>query len=474
MVFSSLIFLYGFLPLCLILYFAFRGIRARNIILIIMSLLFYAWGEPVYVFLLIGSACVNYGMGRLIAGRKKHRQAGVALFAAVAVNLGVLIFFKYTGFLVENINALTGLCIPVPDVTLPIGISFYTFQEISYVVDVYRERTEAQRSFPEFLLFTSLFPQLIAGPIVRYSDVAAQIQDRKTTAQGVFYGVTRFCTGLGKKVLLADYAGTVAESLLGGTLALTSAGDLWLGIIMFSFQLYFDFSGYSDMAIGLGHIFGFRYKENFNLPYCSRSVSEFWRRWHISLGNFFRDYVYIPLGGNRRHQILNLLVVWLLTGLWHGAGWNFVLWGLYLFVIIALEKLCDPVLKHIPSPIRWLVTLVLIEFSWILFYFTDTTRLLEAVQAALGLNGQGFLSARTVLILQNNLFLILTCILGNTILPRFLGVQLQVVASMPGKALRARENIYSVLVFLFCAALLILCTIAMVGDSYSPFLYFRY
>jgi alginate O-acetyltransferase complex protein AlgI len=280
--------------------------------------------------------------------------------------------------------------------------------------------------------------------------------------------------GLGKKVLLANYAGNVADTLLGGTLSLTATGDFWLGVIMFSFQIYFDFSGYSDMAIGLGHIFGFKYSENFNLPYLSKSASEFWRRWHISLGSFFRDYVYIPLGGNRRHQVLNLLVVWFLTGLWHGASWNFVLWGLYFFVLIALEKLAKPLLDKVPGILRWLVTVVLVEFSWVLFYFTDFGRLSEAILAAFGQNGASFLSAQTLVVLKNNLFLILVCILANSAVPRFVGMQLQVLASVPGKALKARENVYSVAVFLFCAALLVLSTIALVGNSYSPFLYFRY
>ena len=474
MVFSSLIFLYGYLPVCLILYFLCRGIRMKNIMLTVLSLLFYAWGEPVYVFLLILSAFLNYIAGRIIGVRRGRGTAKAAMAAMVVINLGILIFFKYTGFLVDNLNALTGLQLTAPSVVMPIGVSFYTFQALSYVIDVYRGKTEAQRSFLNFLLFISLFPQLIAGPIVRYSEVEVQLRERKTTVQGAFYGMTRFCIGLGKKVLLANYAGNVADTLLGGTLSATAAGDFWLGIVMFSFQIYFDFSGYSDMAIGLGHIFGFRYSENFNLPYLSKSISEFWRRWHISLGSFFRDYVYIPLGGNRRHQILNLFVVWFLTGLWHGASWNFVLWGLYFFVLLALEKLFRPVLDKVPGPIRWLVTIVLVEFSWVLFYFTDFTRLTEAVQTAFGLNGVSFLSARTTLVLKNNLFLILVCILGNTAIPRFAGMQLQIMTSVPGKGLKARENIYSVAVFVFCFALLLLSTIALVGDSYNAFLYFRY
>lgn len=333
MLFSSLLFLYAFLPICLLLYFLVPGLTGKNIVLLCASLVFYAWGEPVYVFLMLAVAALNWGFGLLL--EKRPEKLWLAL--CVALNLVSLVVFKYAGFLAENCNALFGAAFRVPQISLPIGISFYTFQALSYSVDVYRKDVGAQRSYWKFLLYVSMFPQLIAGPIVRYVDVAAQIESRESDPENVFRGVTRFCVGLGKKVLLADHVGQVADQLLGGSFTGATTLGIWLGALMYMFQIYFDFSGYSDMAIGLGRIFGFRYMENFKLPYTSKSISEFWRRWHISLSSFFRDYVYIPLGGNRRHVYLNLFIVWALTGLWHGASWNFVLWGL-LFFCTALHR----------------------------------------------------------------------------------------------------------------------------------------
>ena len=306
MVFSNLIFLYLFLPLCLAAYFLCRSVPAKNAVLIVFSLIFYAWGEPVYLFLMIAAAAVNWGFGLLI--EKRHKR--VFLVLALVLDLGCLAVFKYTGFVVENLNALFGASIPVPVIALPIGISFYTFQALSYTVDVWRGDVPAQRSFAKFLLYISLFPQLIAGPIVRYADVAGQIDARSFDAADAFYGATRFCIGLAKKVLLADAAGKVAAQILDGSAASATTAAAWLGIVLYTFEIYFDFSGYSDMAIGMGRIFGFKYPENFRLPYTSRSITEFWRRWHISLSSFFRDYVYIPLGGKKKHQLLNMAAVW--------------------------------------------------------------------------------------------------------------------------------------------------------------------
>ena len=334
MVFSNLIFLYLFLPVCLIAYFFCPGIRAKNAVLILFSLIFYAWGEPVYLLLMIASAAVNWYFGLLIERRRKK----IFLILALVLDLGCLAVFKYAGFFMENLNAVFGASIPVPQIALPIGISFYTFQALSYTVDVWRGDVPAQRSFAKLLLYISLFPQLIAGPIVRYSDVAAQIDDRQFDASEAFYGATRFCIGLAKKVLLADAAGKVASQILDGSLASNTTVAAWLGILLYTFEIYFDFSGYSDMAIGMGRIFGFKYMENFRLPYTAVSITDFWRRWHISLSSFFRDYVYIPLGGKKKHRLLNMAIVWALTGMWHGASWNFVLWGLYFFVILTIEK----------------------------------------------------------------------------------------------------------------------------------------
>ncbi len=471
LVFSSLIFLYIFLPASLILYFISPTMLVKNITLTVLSVLFYAWGEPVYVLLLLASAAVNYAAGMLLKHAKRPRPRRATLVLAVVLNLGALAFFKYAGFFVENFNALTGLAVPVPAVTLPIGISFYTFQALSYVVDVYRGRVEAQRSPLNFLLYLSLFPQLIAGPIVRYEEIAAQIGSRESTLEGIFYGATRLCIGLGKKVLLANYAGEVATKLLGGNLGQMTTVQGWLGLVMFAFQLYFDFSGYSDMAIGLGRIFGFRYAENFNYPYMAKSIRELWQRWHISLGSFFRDYVYIPMGGNRRHQLLNLFVVWGLTGLWHGASWNYVLWGLYFFVLLYLEKLMRPALERVPGVIRHIVTLFLILMGWAIFYFNDLHVLGTAYQVLFGAAGAGVFNTQTRMQLLNNLPLLVVGALACTSLPKYGAFLLEAVSTRAGKW---GKGAYLVLVFLFDAAIFLVSTVSLVGSSFNPFLYFRF
>ncbi len=468
MVFSSLTFLYLFLPVCLLLYYLFPSITSRNAVLIVFSLVFYAWGEPVYVLVLLLSTVCNYFFGRLM-GRGQDKKSLLAI--AVAVNLGLLGFFKYFGFLVENLNLL-GFGIPVPKIALPIGISFYTFQALSYVIDVYRGEVEIQRSYPRFLLYVSLFPQLIAGPIVRYAEIEKQIGERKSTARAAFQGATRFCTGLGKKVLIANYAGELAGKLLDGDLAAQTTLGGWLGILFFTFQIYFDFSGYSDMAIGLGRVFGFRYAENFDLPYCSRSIKEFWRRWHISLGSFFRDYVYIPLGGNRRYQLRNLLIVWALTGLWHGASWNFVFWGLYFFALLYLEKMLGARLDRIPGFLRRAWTFLLVVLGWVLFYFTDLGRMGKFFTVLVGL-GAGFTNGGTNITLLNSLPLLLLCVVGSTPLPRVAGTIFTNLLNSRGCS-RARRRTWAVAAFLYDFALLGLTTVSLIGSTLDAFLYFRF
>ena len=469
MLFSSLLFLYAFLPICLLLYFLVPGLTGKNIVLLCASLVFYAWGEPVYVFLMLAVAALNWGFGLLLG---KKRSKGL-LALCVALNLASLVVFKYAGFLVENCNALFGTARRDPQISLPIGISFYTFQALSYSVDVYRKDVGAQRSYWKFLLYVSMFPQLIAGPIVRYVDVAAQIESRESDPENVFRGVTRFCVGLGKKVLLADHVGQVADQLLGGSFTGATTLGIWLGALMYMFQIYFDFSGYSDMAIGLGRIFGFRYMENFKLPYTSKSISEFWRRWHISLSSFFRDYVYIPLGGNRKHVYLNLFIVWALTGLWHGASWNFVLWGLYFFVLLCIERLLKKQLPKIPKPVRHILTLLLILISWNVFYHTDLGRLRESFAIFFGFAGSGFTSETTNMLLRNNLPLIAICAVGCSAIPQFTGNVVGLLCA------EKREDgighkVYAGLTFVFDLALLALATISLAGSSYNAFLYFRF
>ena len=472
-VFSSLIFLFLFLPACLLLYFACRSLTAKNIVLVVFSLIFYAWGEPVYVLLLVASAALNYAMGLALGKQTESRSRKGLLTVAVAVNLASLAVFKYAGLLVGSFVQLTGLAIPVPQISLPIGISFFTFQAMSYVIDVYRNEVKVQRSYLKFLMYISMFPQLIAGPIVRYSDIEAQMEARSTSSEDLFYGLLRFATGLGKKILIADHAFGVCSQLLDGALGNTTVVGVWLGVIMFTFQIYFDFSGYSDMAIGLGRIFGFKYNENFNLPYMALSITDFWRRWHISLSSFFRDYVYIPLGGNRKHQILNLLIVWSLTGLWHGASWNFLLWGLYFFVLLVVEKPLLKSLKKLPKFLRRVGTMFLIIIGWTIFYFTDFSRLGQALANMFGFGGVAFFNTPTRIILVNNIPLLLLCILGATPIPRILGQAFGLLCADKEHG-SPKQKLYVAVTFVFCVSLLVLSTISLVGSGFSAFLYYRF
>ena len=392
MVFSDLFFLFVFLPSFFLIYIAAWGVdkmRAqnltssecvsrttwRNAALIVFSLLFYAWGEPIYVFLMLGSVAVNYVAGLLIDRSHRHRR--LTLAAGLCCNVAILGTFKYADFIASSLSGI-GVPIPAPHIALPIGISFYTFQSISYLIDVYRRQAPVQKKFGGLLLYISMFPQLIAGPIVRYDLVAREINDRHVTAADLREGVFRFLIGLGKKVILANQFSEIAGQFLDGPMKELSTTGAWLGILAFTFQIFFDFSGYSDMAIGLGRCLGFHFAENFRHPYCCRSITEFWRRWHISLGSFFRDYVYIPMGGNRRHQALNILAVWFLTGLWHGASWNFVLWGLYFGIIVTLEKYTLlRVVNRVPRVLLHLYSLLLVVVGWGIFYFEDFSRMGE-------------------------------------------------------------------------------------------------
>ena len=364
MLFSSLEFLYLFLPLTLLFYFVLPP-RLRNGVLLAVSLIFYAYGEPIYLLLMIGTVVLDYAFGLLIA--RFPKRAKLLLWSAVAVNLGLLAFFKYYGL------AASILPIPVLSVALPIGISFYTFQALSYVIDVYRGTVAPQRSLVAFGTYVALFPQLIAGPIVRYTDVDRALSYRQTTLSGAAEGVRRFVIGLAKKVLLANRAGALWEALRMANAASPTVLGAWLSLIFFAFQIYFDFSGYSDMAIGLGKLFGFSFPENFRYPYVARSITDFWRRWHITLSSWFREYVYIPLGGNRHGRLRmyrNLLITWALTGLWHGASWNFLAWGLYFFAILALEKaVLARLLARLPRPWQHVYALMLILFGWLIFAY---------------------------------------------------------------------------------------------------------
>jgi len=464
MVFASLLFIYLFLPINIILYFLSKNVTYRNIILIIFSLFFYAWGEPVWVLLLVLSATLDYINGRVIERCRGTYKAKISLIASIVINLGLLATFKYSGFFVENINSIFGISIPVPKFDLPIGISFYTFQTLSYVLDVYKGRVTAATKYHQYLLYLSLYPQLIAGPIVRYTDVAAEIKDRRSTLNGIYDGASRFCVGLAKKVLIANAAGNLASQYMNGDMMNLPAAAAWFGALMYMLQIYFDFSGYSDMAIGLGKIFGFKYPENFNYPYIAKSSTEFWRRWHISLSSFFRDYVYIPLGGKYRHQYLNLTIVWLLTGLWHGASWNFIAWGVYYGVFIILEKLF--LLKweeKLPSVLRHIGQLFVVIIGWVLFYFTDITEAWRYITVMFGASGTWYNSAFGAVFMNNIFFVLVSCAVCAPILPKIKEI------------LEEKAPMLKVWLTTICSAVLLLASsAALVGESYNPFLYFRF
>lgn len=395
MVFSDLFFLFVFIPAFMLLYMAAAladrnsvGVfgkgqnKVKNFVLVCFSLIFYAWGEPLYVFLMLVSVFFNFRFGLIIGKSRNHRRA--ALVGGLIFNILVICTFKYLVFFAQTLNDC-GINVPVPRIALPIGISFYTFQSISYLMDVYRRVSPAQRRFSDLLLYISMFPQLIAGPIVRYQTVAEEIHDRHVTSRDIADGTYRFLIGLGKKVIIANQLSEISGQFLVDGLDSLSTAGAWVGIIAFTLQIYFDFSGYSDMAIGMGRCLGFHFNENFRHPYCCTSITDFWRRWHISLGSFFRDYVYIPMGGNRRHQALNILVVWFLTGMWHGASWNFILWGLYFGVIVMLEKYTLlRVYDRIPRFVLHVYSLLLVIIGWGIFYFDNFDSMLIFFNAFIG------------------------------------------------------------------------------------------
>lgn len=401
MVFSDLFFLFVFIPLFVAAYLLMSVVDRRqtssasatsvsytfrNLSLVIFSLIFYAWGEPAYVLLMLFCVLLNYVFGRLI-DKTEGKYRKVSIFFGLVCNILILGTFKYLGFLTD-ILADIGIFIDAPHLSLPIGISFYTFQSISYLVDVYRRESPVQRSFLGLLLYISMFPQLIAGPIVRYGTVAREIHDRHATASDFSDGIYRFLIGLGKKVILANQFSEIVGQFLGEGLAETSTAGAWIGIVAFTLQIYYDFSGYSDMAIGIGRCLGFHFNENFNHPYCCNSITDFWCRWHMSLGSFFRDYVYIPLGGNRSHQTFNILVVWFLTGMWHGASWNFITWGCYFGIIVLLEKFTILRWKWLPSPLLHLYSMILVVLGWGIFYFDDFNRMLSFFHTAFFQSGK--------------------------------------------------------------------------------------
>lgn len=472
MVFSNLFFIYLFLPLNLILYYAVPNKTWKNVVLLLFSLFFYSWGEPVWVFLLMLTAFLDYTWAKCIeyfnlTGQQRRKK--IALIASLVFDLGMLGVFKYSGFVVENINLLTGLSLPVPQIALPIGISFYTFQTISYVLDVYRGQVAAQKRYYKYLMYLSSYHQLVAGPIVRYSDVAAEIENRTVSAQDFSEGITRFCLGLTKKVVVANVAGSLAGNYLDANLASLSVAGAWFGVLLYTLQIYYDFSAYSDMAIGLGRMFGFHYHQNFNYPYIAKSVTEFWRRWHISLSSFFRDYVYIPLGGKYRHQIFNICVVWFLTGLWHGASWNFILWGVFYGALLIVEKLgLLKVLEKIPSVFSHLYLMFLTLIGWTIFYTTDLGKLGGYFGVMFGLSGNALSDPQLSITFMNNLFWLIAAVLFCMPITQLVKRWAQAQRS---EGVRAGISIVNAIMNVM---LLFVCTAMLVGDSYNPFLYFRF
>ena len=474
MVFSGAVFLYAFLPLTLAVY-ALAPQRGRNAVLLIASLLFYAFGEPVYVLLLLLSSVSNWALSLCIERRRGTRTAKLALAVSVLLNLGLLGFFKYADFFLTTVNGLFGLSLPLTGVRLPLGISFYTFQTMSYTIDVYRGHVRPQRNLATFATFVCLFPQLIAGPIVRYSDIEAELRTRRFCLEDIGAGARRFTVGLGKKVLLANVLGELVSSAGNATVL-----GAWRGAVGYLLQIYFDFSGYSDMAIGLGRMFGFTFPENFDYPYLARSVTDFWRRWHQTLGQWFRDYVYIPLGGSRTTRakwIRNVAVVWLLTGLWHGASWNIVLWGLYFFVLLSIEKQIAPKLETLPFIVRNLVTMFYVLIGWVLFMNTSLSGIGSAFAAMFG-GGTSFAGSGVSLQLKISLPLRLTCRSGSSVLPRWFGFLWSGLFGMGRSdrrgAVTVKKGIYLASVFLFLILLLWLCTVSLVGSTSSPSMYAQF
>jgi len=464
MLFSSISFLYYFLPVVLILYFVVPK-NLKNAVLLLASLVFYAWGEPIYVFLMIGSITLAYVFGLLIEKHRKSAKIFTVIFAVIS--LGLLGYFKYADFFIAGFNSATGLSVPLLRIALPIGISFYTFQLLSYVIDVYRGDVAAQKNPISLGAYISMFPQLIAGPIVRYSDINAQLSERTHSPEHIAAGIRRFIFGLSKKVLLANALGELTD-------AFRMSQDVsvlfcWLYAIAFGLQIYFDFSGYSDMAIGLGRIFGFSFLENFNYPYISSSITEFWRRWHMSLGTWFRDYVYIPMGGNRVSKprwFFNIFVVWMLTGLWHGASWNFVFWGLFFAVFLVLEKLF--LLKYLNKTkvLGHVYVLFLAVISFVIFNADGMSGAISDLSRMFGAGGLPLISDEAVYYLRSYLLVIVFAVIGATPLPKKLAEK--------ARANAAAEKPLNILELSACAVLLLTVTAYLVDGSFNPFLYFRF
>lgn len=465
MVFSSFTFLFIFLPLILITYFLAKKRKYRNIVLLMFSLVFYAWGEPIYVLLMLLSIIVNYIIALKIEKNPKCKKKW--LIADIIFNLGIIGFFKYGNFLIQNINNIFNSNIEQMNLGLPIGISFYTFQVLSYVIDVYKRQVPAQRNIINLGMYITLFPQLIAGPIVRYETIAGEIENRKENFEDVVSGLKRFFIGLGKKVLIANQMALIADTIYGGDMEVTGTVSLWLAAVSYTLQIYFDFSGYSDMAIGLGRIFGFHFLENFNYPYIAKSITDFWRRWHISLSTWFRDYIYIPLGGNRVNKLKwlrNILIVWLLTGLWHGAAWNFILWGVYYGIILIIEKVfLGKLLEKLPKFLQHVYALFFIIIGWVIFRVEDFSQMGTVLKNMFIWKSSGIIDN---IILNFNVFSSLPYII--------IGIIGSVPIITKIKNAKKQSSMYNAISSMWVLGIFILSVCFLLVETYNPFIYFRF
>ncbi len=466
MVFSSIFFIFTFLPIILGVYYIVPR-KIKNLILLIGSLVFYAWGEPVYIFLMIFTTIFNYIMARFIDKTDKVSYRRIQLITTLVVDLLILGFFKYWGLVVETVNNLFSTSFEYTQLALPIGISFYTFQTLSYVIDVYLEKVKVQKNIISFGTYITMFPQLVAGPIVKYSDIEVQLEGRKETINLFGEGVERFIIGLGKKVLLANNIGLLWNTIQSQDFGELSVLTAWLGAIAYTMQIYFDFSGYSDMAIGLGKMFGFEFMENFNYPYISKSVTEFWRRWHISLSTWFKEYVYIPLGGNRHgvlKQCRNLLIVWALTGLWHGANYNFIVWGLYYGVLLMFEKfIFKKALDKLPSIIRRIYTMIIVIIGWIFFAAPNLGWAIDYIKVLFLGGGNSFIDSNFLYYLSNNFMLLIILFIASTPLLNKVFVKI-----------KNMDNILYVISIIIEILIFIVVISYLLNASYNPFLYFRF
>ena len=469
MVFSSLVFLFLFLPIVLTMYYISND-KFKNYILLLSSLFFYAWGEPKYIFLMILSIFINYIFGIKVS--KDSQSKKLWLIFSIIFNLGILVIFKYANFLTDNINSIMKIDLGIPQIALPLGISFFTFQIMSYVIDVYRKEGRVQKNIFDLALYVSLFPQLVAGPIVRYQTVDEQINSREHSLNKFAVGVDRFIIGLGKKVIFSNQLGLIADGVFNSQISNLSTMEAWLGIICYTLQIYFDFSGYSDMAIGLGKMFGFDFLENFNYPYISQSVSEFWRRWHISLGTWFRDYVYIPLGGNRVSpikQYRNLFVVWSLTGIWHGANWTFIAWGLYYGILIAIEKaFLGKILDKLPRIFRHIYLLLIVMVGWVFFRAENIIQATEFLKVLIGGNNLLYNNSFLTYMSSSGFMIILAMLFATPIVSK-----VRNIIEIKNQKLVENHLAYC-LHSMFLVILMFSIVVILINSTYNPFLYFRF